>query len=881
MNSGRPTPDEMLKRVHEEEARARRGRLKIFFGAAPGVGKTFAMLESAQARRREGGDVVIGWLESHGRADTERLAEGLPRLPPRRVEHRGLLLQEFDLEAALARRPELLLVDELPHTNAPGSRHDRRWQDVEELLSAGIHVATTLNVQHVESLVDVVALLTGVVVQETVPDRIIDLADEIELVDLPPEDLLARLREGKIYIPDQASRAMENFFTPRNLTALRELVLRRTADRVGARREDAGARGDTLMVVVTSAPESGNLIRAAYRMASRLRAHWIALSVETPVFERLSSADRERLAGHLALAQRLGAETMVVRGEKPSEEILNAASQRRATRVLVGTPPRRGWRDRLAGNLAEKLIRAGNVEVIAVPGRGGESEAEPVRRPRTSASQYGRAAMVVLAVTVTLWLTRSFLNLADQAMVYLLGVLLVSSTLNRGPSLMTALLSVAALDCFFVPPFFTLDVAHIRYLLTFAVLLVTAMLVSRQTLMIREQAEAARYRERRTVALYQMTREFAAAVTPATIVNAVTRHIRQLLDRESMLLLDVAEESPLLTERDRAVARWVMEHGQPAGFGTKTLPGGSWLFLPVGSDVRLGVFGLRAHETAGPLSPADNQILEAAVGQVAAALERIRAGEAAEGLRVAIEIERTRNLMLSLVSHDLRTPLASMGGAAETLLAASDAISPADRQGLLESIRDESHRLGRMVGELLDLSRIESGRLPLDRERFPLEELIHSALDQTHGLLDSREVRVDQPEEMIVVEADGTLLTQVFVNLLENAAKYTPAGSPIDIRIRAVQSDAAAAGSTVQVEVADRGPGIAPGEEREIFDKFHRGESQGPPGTGLGLALAMAILKVHGGSIRAANRPDGGAIFTVELPPAAPPGDDAGMTVRA
>ncbi|TPW13180.1 MAG: two-component system, OmpR family, sensor histidine kinase KdpD, partial [bacterium] len=357
MNSARPSPEEMLKRVHQEEARARRGRLKIFFGAAPGVGKTFAMLESAQARRREGDDVVIGWLESHGRADTERLAEGLERLPPRRAEHRGLTLLEFDLEAALARRPGLLLVDELPHTNAPGSRHDRRWQDVEELLSAGIHVATTLNVQHVESLGDVVALLTGVVVQEPVPDRIIDLADEIELVDLPPDDLLARLREGKVYISDQASRAMENFFTLRNLTALRELALRRTADRVGARREDAGAQGETLMVVVTSAPESGNLIRAAYRMASRLRAHWVALSVETPVFERLSSSDRERLAGHLALAQRLGAETMVVRGEKAADEILNAASQRRATRVLVGTPPRRGWRDRLTGNLAERLIR--------------------------------------------------------------------------------------------------------------------------------------------------------------------------------------------------------------------------------------------------------------------------------------------------------------------------------------------------------------------------------------------------------------------------------------------------------------------------------------------------------------------------------------------
>lgn len=895
----RPTPEEMLARAaaerESEGARPRGGRLKIFFGAAPGVGKTYAMLEAARARLREGVDVVVGWIETHGRKETEALARDLPRIPPKELPHRGLVLAEFDVDAALARKPALLLVDELAHANAPGTRHARRWQDVAEILEAGIDVYTTLNVQHVESLNDVVAQITGVVVKETVPDTILERADDIELVDLPPDELLQRLREGKVYIPAQAERALENFFRKGNLIALRELALRRTAERVDEQAVEWKARHgiaklwptrERVLVAVGPAPQSANLVRAAYRMAGRLKAPWIVMSVETPAFDGLSPEARERVAAALSLGERLGAETLVVRGERVSDEILAAARERNVTRILVGKPTHPRLRDRFRGSMLDDLVRrSGAIDVLVTTGEEGEparGHAWPRRADsRSTLREWLGAALVVTATSALCLATRGVFTLADQAMIYLLGVLLVASRCSRWPSLAAAVASVAALDFLFVPPYLTFAVADFRFVLTFGVMLLVGILVSRLTVRVREQAEAARSRERRTAALFAMSRDFAAETGVPEIARTAVTHLRDLLETDVVVMLADDEgrlaspplqESPLaLSDAERAVAQWVFDLGLPAGHGTDTLPGAEALFLPlVGTRGPIGAIGV-ALAKRPKLSPAQRQFLETLVAQTALALERARLAEDAGKARVQAETESTRSALLSAVSHDLRTPLASIGGAAEVLLDAGADVKPEGRRELLETIRDEAVRLSRLVADLLELTRLESGALRARKEWAPLEDVVSSALSRLEERLAGREVKVDLPDELFLVPMDPILVEQVLLNLVDNAVKYSPAGSAIDIRGRRE-------GALARVTVADRGAGIPEGEEERIFEKFYRGSDAGrAAGAGLGLAVSAAIAKAHGGALTAGRRADGagGAEFRLTLPmdhpaPAAP-----------
>jgi two-component system sensor histidine kinase KdpD len=882
LDERRPTPEEMLARAAVEAERERRGKLKIFFGMAPGVGKTYALLQDAQAKRGAGVDVVLGWVETHGRRETEALTAGLERIPPRRIDYRGLEIAEFDLDAALRRRPALILLDELAHTNAAGSRHARRWQDVEELLAAGIDVYTTLNVQHVESLNDIVAAITGVTVRETVPDALVDRAHEIELVDLTPEELLARLKEGKVYVPAQAERAMQSFFSKGNLLALRELALRRTAERVDAQglewrraqgvAEPWGTR-ERVLVAVGPAPSSADVIRAAYRLATRLHAPWLAVSVETPAFERLAEQERERVAANLALAQRLGAETLVVRGQRASDELLALARERNATKILIGKPGDARWPwQRLRGLVPELVAGSGTIDVLVTSGeQGGESSARgaPARHTHEPRN-YAWALLVVVVSTLLCWAGSRWFSLADQAMLYLLGVLIVASRRPRGPSLFAAVASVAALDFFFVPPQFTFAVSDLRYVVTFAVMLVVALLVSTFTVRLREQAEEARERERRTAALYAMGRQFVIETGVAEIARVAVGHVRELLGVEAIVLL--ADRQGNLTpcggaefelardEEEMAVARWAFQHGRLAGHGTDTLPGAEALFVPlVGSAGHLGAFGIALGKRSEPPPPSQWQIVETFVAQTALALERALLVERAASARVAAETERTRSALLSAVSHDVRTPLASIAGAASAL-AVGYGLDEDARAELVATIREEAGRLTRLIGDLLDLTRLESGDLTVRKEPYPLEEIVDSALQRLGPTLAGREIARVQPEDVLEAPVDPVLLEQVFLNLLENAGKYTPAASPIEVRIEACDGEAV-------IEVADRGPGLPPGEEQRVFERFYRAaDSHRSRGTGLGLTVCEAIVRAHQGRITAANRAGGGALFRVTLP---------------
>jgi two-component system sensor histidine kinase KdpD len=883
----RPDPDALLEQVRAEEARAQRGHLKIFFGASPGVGKTFSMLEAARLKRSSGLDVVVGLVETHGREETRRLLEGLPALPRRRVEYRGTILEEFDLDAALARRPALLLVDELAHTNAPGVRHAKRWQDVEELLAAGIDVWTTLNVQHLESLNDVVAQITGVAIRETVPDSIFDRADEVELVDLSPDVLQQRLREGRVYVPDQAANALDRFFRLGNLIALRELALRRTADRVDAQMRgymraegirETWPAGDRLLVCVGPNPASARIIRAARRMAAGLRADWVAVYVETPAHTRLSRADQEAVSQNLRLAEQLGAQAVTLSGHSVSEEILAYSRDHNINRILVGKPTHPRWRDRLRGAVLDELVRgSGAIDVYVITGDTDEGRPRPVLGPATSAKlrDYLEAMAAVALATVVSLALRAQVQSTDIAMIFLLAVVVASSRLPQRPSLVACFLSIAAFDFCFVPPYYTFAVSDVRYVLTFVVMLVISLVMSRLTTRIREQAEAAREREERTGALYAMTRELAAERKVADMVQTGARHLRNTFGGDVLLLtlgadarlrLDPALGAAPMDEKEFSIALWVFDHGQLAGAGTSTLPSTEWLYVPlVASGRTLGVVGIRARDPRRLQEPIRRQLLETFAGQVAASLERARLAGASQQARLETEAERLRTALLSSLSHDLRTPLAGIEGAASSLLQDGGSQAPDTRRELAQTIVEESRRMTRLVANLLDMVRLESGALQVQREWQPLEEVVGVALIRLDERLAGRTVTTTLPPDLPLLPIDGLLIEQVLINLIENALKYTPPGTPIDISAELGQRE-------VIVEVADRGPGLPAGEEGRIFDKFYRARDQGQAGgAGLGLTICRGIVTTHGGRIWAENRPGGGTSFRFSLPLGGPP----------
>ncbi len=878
MTTGRPNPDALLTRVNEQEARHGKGRLKVFLGATAGVGKTYAMLLAARARRAEGKDVVVGVVETHGRKETASLLEGLERVPARALEHRSVSLTEFDLDRALARRPAVLLLDELAHTNAPGSRHAKRYQDAQELLDAGIHVYTTLNVQHLESLNDVVAQITGVAVQETVPDGILDEADEVELVDLPPEDLLRRLQEGKVYVPEQAERAARSFFRKGNLIALRELALRRTAERVDAQmrsyRRDHGIAAtwpaaERLLVCLGANPGSARLIRATRRMASGLRAEWTALYIETPAHPRFSEADREALAANLRLAEDLGGRTAIVPGHAVADEILAWAREHNVSKIVAGKPTHPRWRDRLRGSLVDALVRgSGDIDVYVISGDA-TSDDRPLRGrsvPSRPSDYAWSLAIVALSTAVSgaMW---PFFHVTDLLMVYLLGVVLAATRLGRGPSALASVLSVAAVDFCFVPPYFTFAVTDKQYGITFGVMLVVALLISDLATRVREQAEMARLRERRTAVLYAASRDLAATPAGDEIARASARHVSDAVSASAAIVvarpdgalvpISSRDEGFGLPPRDEAVARWVLEHGRKAGRGTDTLPGADALFLPLlGTRGAVAVLGARA-PSEGEFTTEQFQILEALASQTAAALERAQLAEAAQKARVDVETERLRNALLSSVSHDLRTPLATITGAASSLME-EPSVSEATRRELTTAIFEEGDRLNRLVGNLLDMTRLESGAIRVRRDWESIEEIVGAALTRVETRLRGRRIETAIPDDLPLVSIDGILIEQVLVNLLENAAKHTPPEAPIEVSVWL-------ADGVLSVTVADRGPGLAPGAEARVFEKFYRTES-GAGGVGLGLTICRGIVTAHGGQIATRNREGGGAAFSFTLP---------------
>ena len=895
MAVARPDPDELLRRVQADEQRAKRGKLTVFFGAAPGVGKTYSMLEVARSEmEREKRDVAVGIVETHGRYETSAQLLGLDLLPRRKVLYRGMEVQELDLDAALKRRPQLLLVDELAHTNAEGSRHPKRWQDVVELLDAGIDVFSTMNVQHVESLNDVVAKITGIRVRETVPDSILEQAHELKLVDLPPDDLLERLRDGKVYLGAQAQRAIENFFKKGNLIALRELALRHTAERVDAQmREYREAQGvastwaitDQLLVAVSPSPYSARLVRATRRMAGSLHARWYAVYVEPRSARPLPKAMAERLAQNLALAEQMGAEVVTLNGDNATDEILRFARENSITKLIIGKPMGARLRQRLTPSLVDQLLRkSGDIDVYVTAGDPDPTDtATTVERgwEPPDLPSYGAAALLPALCTTLAVLIFGRDQLPDVVMIYLVGIMLVSSRFGFGASNFAAFLSVAAFDFFFVPPYLTFQIADFRHATTFVVMFAVAVLISSLTQRIRNQARAAGEREQRTAALYSLSRDLAAAQGFDKVVRAAALQIEKVF-RSGVGVFTRAPDASLMrryasanvgtpSERDLSICQWVWANQREAGLGTTTLPGGTTLFLPLlASSGIVGVLALTPEAPEQLSHVGHRRQVDAFAAQMALAMERTKLAEEAHQARRDMEAEQLRSSLLSSVSHDLRTPLAVITGSTGAVLQGGSSMDEALRQELLKTVLEEAERLNRLIRNLLDMTRLESGAVKVRKEWLPLEEVIGSALNHLDARLGSREVRIDLPENAPLVPCDPVLLEQMLINLLENACKYSN---------DAIEIKATFAADEIAVEVNDRGPGISPGEEERIFDKFHRSARDGGRGgVGLGLTICRAIASAHGGKIWAFNREGGGASFRFTLPvdgtpPAKPPSE--------
>ncbi|MCC7171026.1 MAG: sensor histidine kinase KdpD [Planctomycetes bacterium] len=880
------TRDLVLDRVKAEAVREPIGRFKVFLGAAPGVGKTFAMLAAARRAVAAGKDVVAGIIETHGRAETRSQLEGLELLPRRVVEHRGHVLEEFDLDRALKRRPRIVLVDELAHTNEPHARHPKRWQDVFELLAEGIDVWTTLNVQHVESLNDVVTQITGVRVRETLPDYVLQRADEVELVDLPPDALLARLREGRVYPAEQAARAEANFFKRGNLLALRELALRRTAEHVDVDvrewRRDQGIErtwpaAEHVLVGVRGSASAKDLVRAGARLASGLKARFTVAHVELHG-SVLSARDRARLSDHLRLAERLGAEVVALSGNDVAAAMLEYARAENVTRLVVGKPMHARWRDVVVGSLLDRIVRgSGAIDVLVIAGDPDADDRRrrprSVRGPRRRAWPWLAATLVVAVTTAVNQIARTILDRSDLAMLYVVAIVLVALRFGRAPAVFASVLSVLAFDFFFVPPYFTFAVGDVKYLVTFAVMLVVGLVVSGLTESVRAQAEAARSRERRTAALFSLTRELAEAPDAAAITEVAARHLAAAFDcRVCVLLADasrhlVGTSHPHafeLDERDLSVAAWVFDLEQRAGIGSDTLPGARALFLPLLSAARaVGVLALLPAERSRFEDVEAEKLLDAFVHPIATALGRAALAGDAAAAKLRAEREELRNALLSSVSHDLRTPLAAITGAATSLVDGAS-LSDAARADLMALILEEAQRLNRLVGNLLQMTKIESGTLELRSEWSSLEEVIGCALARFERFAGGVAVKVELADALPLVPMDVVLIEQVLTNLLENAARHGASAAPIEI-------GAWRDGDRVVVEVRDRGPGISAELAARVFDKFVRGPATSA-GSGLGLTICRGIVAAHGGKIEALPRTGGGAIlrFSLPLPELAP-----------
>lgn len=893
----RPTPEQMLARIRSESievgSASSQGKLRLFFGYAAGVGKTYAMLQAAQALKREGREVFIGYVEPHARPETQALTEGLEEVPRLEVSYRGSVLQEFDLDATLARQPEFVLVDELAHTNAPGCRHAKRWQDVEELLAAGINVLSTLNVQHVESLNDVVAEISGVQVRETVPDSVLERADEVTLIDVSPDDLLERLRQGKIYVPQQAAFALEKFFRKNNLVALREMALRHAADRVHddvevARLGSASNRpwptNERLLVCVGPSPTSAKVVRAAKRLADRIHAPWVALHIESASAAQWSDADREQLHLNLKLAESLGGEIVQASGEDVSQELLAYASSRNVTKIVVGKTgdqTRRWWRR--PNSLVDRLLRdSGNMDIVVVRGVDEPHTGTTnwyLRSTKLNPLKWLESIIYTMAATlVTLVMNRAGFSEANLVMVYLLAVIAIAARCGSFPSIAASVASVLIFDLLFTQPFYRFTVHDSQYLVTFVVMLVVGLLASTLTSRVRYQADSARRNERRAEALYRLSRRLANTSKTADLLREMEQIISEVFDAHAVIYLPNEERKvrPILghvasfaaSAKEFATAQWVLDHNEPAGAGTNTLPSSEAIYMPLSTpDNVAGVMAIQPAKANTQFSIDSRQLLETYATQIAFAIERNNLTERSQRAELEFETEKLRSSLLSAVSHDLRTPLAAIAGAASSLDATmnKESIDRANHD-LLETIVDESQRLTRLVENLLHMTRLSSGKVQIHRQWQPVEEVIGSALHRLDHVLVDREIKVQIEGGLLLVHGDDILVETILVNLIDNALKYSPNHSTIEILCEP-------SGVGIAIQVADRGCGIIPGDEEKIFEKFNRGSGRSIDrrGTGLGLAICDAIVRAHKGSITASNRPGGGTIVRFTIPNEATP----------
>lgn len=884
MNDGeRPNPDALLAAIQSDAARKKRGRLKVFLGMCPGVGKTYAMLEAAQRELKNGRDVVIGYVETHGRKETDALTVGLPLISRKISEHRGVALEEMDLDGIISRHPQLALVDELAHTNAPGSRHPKRWQDVNELLDTGIDVFTTLNVQHIESRADTVRQITGTEIRETVPDSILDAA-QIELVDLPPTELVTRLQSGKVYLPERAASAAQNFFREANLTALRELSLRLVADHVSVdtqefHRTQAGAgawkTGHRLMVAVSASPLSESLIRWTRRMADSLKCPWLAVHVENS--RSLDDAAQSRLEKNLTLARTLGAEVIDTTDDNLARGLLRTAQQNNVSQIIVGKPAANNLLEWFrAGKLLRQLTRdSGDIDLQVVRA---EKSGVPLSRARwrwrlqSDGKQYAVAAVTLAVVGLLNVLLARFTGPRVPGFVFLLVVVLLALFLGRGPVLFAGAASALAWNYFFLPPRFTFVIGSTEDAVLFGLYFVVAIVLGQLVARIRAQELAERQREERATALYQLTREFAQAGSRDEIVWQLVAEVNRVFQADAAVLLPEKnslaahpDSSFALTEKELHVAEWSLLNRQAAGKFTDNLPSAEALHLPLMTErAVIGVLSVNLPDKALPLARRD--LLEAYARQAALVLDRVALRAVGEQNKLVAESERLSNALLNSISHELRTPLAAITSAASALADAENADGGFNRQMVAE-IQEASARLNRLVGNLLDVTRLESGHVRPKLDWCDVGDLVQTTVRSLERELAGREIKIEVAGKIPLARLDFTFMQQALSNLLLNAVVHTPVGTPILLQAQHETG-------WLIFNVADNGPGLPPELLPRIFDKFFRAPNAPAGGSGLGLAIVKGFVEAHGGQISAANRPGGGAIFTIKIPQTALPPEE-------
>lgn len=885
----RPSPEALLEAARREEGVS--GKLKIFVGAAPGVGKTYEMLQSAHARRKASIDVVVGFVETHGRAETEALVRGLEAIPRKRLDYRGQVIEEMDLDAVIARRPQIALVDELAHTNAAGTRHPKRYLDVEELLSHGIDVYTAVNIQHIESLNDVVAQITRVRVRETVPDSIFDRADAIELIDLTPDDLIQRLKEGKVYVPKQAERALEHYFSPGNLTALRELALRRTAERVDEQLLNhmqanaipgPWAAGERILVCVSEDPRAAGLVRYTKRLADRLHAPFTAISIETRRSLQLSDEERDRLADTLRLAESLGGEALAIPavGRRIADDVINFAHGNNVTQIVIGKSMRSRWFELTRGSVVHDLVRrAGNISVHVVPGDELSDDGAPKTAVQTAARSdpfdarpYLKALGITALGLAAAVAIKPYFGIENVDLMFLTAVVTVAVRYGLWPSLLASVTASLAYNFFFLPPVYTFTITDPTNVAAFFFFMLIAFVVSNVAGRVRTQADTAIGRIRTTEQLYAFSRKLAGTGTLDDVLWATAYQTALMLKVRVVLLLP---EDGLLTvksgyppedqldQADLAAANWAWSNDRSAGRGSDTLPGAKRLFLPMRTGRgAIGVIGIDDDRTGPLLTPDQRRLLDALVDQGALAIERVLLVEDMDRVKRTVESERLRSALLTSISHDLKTPLASVLGAASTMRDLAGALSDTEKRDLLATVIDESERLNRFIANLLDMTKLESGAIVPNTALHDLGEIVGSALRRASKILTAHKVELVLAADLPMLQLDAVLFEQVLFNLLDNAAKYSAPDTTISIRSRRERDE-------VVLEVADEGGGIPPGELESVFDKFYRAQKGDHvrPGTGLGLAISRGFVEAMGGTVSAANRSDrSGAVLTIRLP---------------